>query len=723
MTYLTGRVPVVALVVIASACSRDPAETARKHIERGDRYLAADQLPAAIIEYRNAARALPDSADVQRKLADAAGRAGDVPVAANAWLTLANLVPGDVDAQVTAASIELLAGRGEAARDRALSALQVDDHAVGAYIVLGHALARLHDPSQSRQAFLEAVRAAPSSIDAHVALGSHYWADGRATEAERELRRAVDLGPSHVGANRALGLLLMATGRMAQAEPLWRSVAAAADGEPLALADYYVSARRLPDAVRELEARRTQPKVRDEATLRLVSVLYALGRRDDAYSTLEPVLITKHASPALLLRSRLLLADGRLDEALDAVHRANSAAPTSESATVEGAILAEKRDEPAAERAFRSALGLNPANGAAALGIARVRLRQRRPADAVEWAERAATLLPGDFSARATLVLALAQSDQLSRAARVADDTARAWPDLALAHLQLGMTGSASGDAVSARRSFERALEIDPNLSDAVAGLVALDLRERRPLDARARADRHLRGSSDAPSMLILTARAHMATGDSRGAEALLRRAIDRNPESLDAYGLLGRLYLTTQRLDDALEQFQHVADRTTTPSGGTMVGMILEQQGRTEDAMRQYERTLADYPHAAVAANNLAWLYAERDRFDEALRLATAAKADLPRSPEVNDTLGWVYYRKGQPGDAIRPFADSVEARPDRPLYHYHLGLAYRGAGQLAKARETLMAAIALPADFPDRDRAVAVVKAIDSETRSATR
>ena len=60
-------------------------------------------------------------------------------------------------------------------------------------------------------------------------------------------------------------------------------------------------------------------------------------------------------------------------------------------------------------------------------------------------------------------------------------------------------------------------------------------------------------------------------------------------------------------------------------------------------EAQTQYEQTLAKFPRAGVAANNLAWLYVEAGRLDEALQWATVARREMPRRAEAHDTLGWM--------------------------------------------------------------------------------
>ena len=139
---------------------------------------------------------------------------------------------------------------------------------------------------------------------------------------------------------------------------------------------------------------------------------------------------------------------------------------------------------------------------------------------------------------------------------------------------------------------------------------------------------------------------------------------------------------------------------------------MILQAQGKEDEARRRYERLVEANPRAAVAANNLAWMYATRgEQLDRALQLAQAAKAELPDHPEVNDTLGFVYIKKQLPALAIPPLRLAVEKVPGNPLFHYHLGLAYSQTGDKAEARRELEQALKLKADFDGADEARALL------------
>lgn len=136
------------------------------------------------------------------------------------------------------------------------------------------------------------------------------------------------------------------------------------------------------------------------------------------------------------------------------------------------------------------------------------------------------------------------------------------------------------------------------------------------------------------------------------------------------------------------------------------MVGMILQTQGKTAEAQARYERVVQIDPQAAVAANNLAWLYAEQGQnLQTAAQLAQSARSALPDVAAVNDTLGFVYLKQNLPDLAIDPLRDAAQKEPGNPVYQYRLGVAYSKAGRPDEARQSLEQALKLKPDFPGAD------------------
>jgi tetratricopeptide (TPR) repeat protein len=195
------------------------------------------------------------------------------------------------------------------------------------------------------------------------------------------------------------------------------------------------------------------------------------------------------------------------------------------------------------------------------------------------------------------------------------------------------------------------------------------------------------------PGLLLVAANAQASANNAARAETLLLTAIDVDPASINAYSLLGRIYLAQKRLDAARSQFEKVAARQERPVGAvTLIGTIDMMQNRMSDAQQAFERVLKFDPKAGVAANNLAWIYLENGgSLDLALHLAQTAKAALPDAPEVNDTLGWAYYKKGMMPAAIDALRRSVELDSKNATTVYHLSLACEKGGSREEARQVM--------------------------------
>jgi Flp pilus assembly protein TadD len=116
--------------------------------------------------------------------------------------------------------------------------------------------------------------------------------------------------------------------------------------------------------------------------------------------------------------------------------------------------------------------------------------------------------------------------------------------------------------------------------------------------------------------------------------------------------------------------------------------------------------------PRSVVAANNLAYIFAEaNENLDRALTLAQIAVEQAPNNPNVRDTLGWVHFRRQVPDLAVRAFQESIDENPSNPIYHYHLGLALAKQGNLAGARRSYQTALKLKPDYAEVQQAIKTV------------
>jgi len=743
-----------------AACGGDPEVNKRKFLESGKKYYAQGNYREAIVEFRNALKEDPRFGEARYQLAEAYARDQNLARAMQEYLRAADLMPANREAQLKACRYLLLAGAFEDAKARADKVLQAHPQDVEAQLIVGHALAGLKDldgairevqeavevdPDRSESyvslaaienargrkeeaeaALKRALTLAPRSLDAHLALGYFYWNEGRRSEAEALFKSAHQIDPSARQVNQMLSTYYIATGRAAEAEPHLKKMAEDPEdsASKLQYADYLIAMRR-PQEARPILDKLAAGRNRDfgPANLRIAGLLFSDGKREEAHALIKRVLEREpNDAGALLLEARLLTAESKYDEALKRARAAADADPRSAQAQfLLGRLYRLQNQRAEAVKAFNEVLRLNPRAAQAQIELAQLNLAAGRANDSVQLAEQAVRNQPRNADAHLTLARGLLVQGQIARAEPIMQQLVAVFPKSPGVLAQMGSLQLAKRDFAAARASFERAIALDAGNMEALTGLTSIDLQEKKPNDAVGRLEQRLAAAPKDSQLMLLLARTHAATGNGPKTEEVLRKAIAVDSANLQAYGMLGSLYVAQRRLDEARREFDELAKRQPRSiAAHTMVAMILDAQGRRDEAKQRYEQILSINPEAPVAANNLAWLYADRgENLDVALQLAQTAVRVLPEHPDVNDTLGWIYVKKDLASLALPPLEKSVKSSPGNPAFHYHLGVAYAKLGDGPKARTALEQALKLKSDFAGADDARRVLNELKSQEK----
>jgi len=418
---------------------------------------------------------------------------------------------------------------------------------------------------------------------------------------------------------------------------------------------------------------------------------------------------------ALLQKTQWLLVETRTQEALVPARAAVKAAPTNITAHYYlGLALDALRQRKEAMAEFGEVLRLNPRATPAQLALSRLNLLEGSTESAVNYAEGALSSQPNNPDARASLVRGLLGRRDLDRAAEVLAPLLKQYPQVATVHVLNGGLKLQKRDFAGAGSAYERALSLSPASVEALAGLTTVELLQNKGPQARQRIEARLATEPNRADLLIIAGQVYANQRDFGKAEAVLRHAIQSDATSSRAYSMLANVLLVAGKLEAALVEFDQMSSRDAKhPSAATMAAMIVHSQNKTADAKKRYEAIVSADPTAAVAANNLAWIYQEEGgKLDEALRLAQAAATRLPESPEVQDTIGMIYVKKELPALAVSAFERSIDKAPDNPSYHYHLALALSKSGNSQRARQSAEQAIKLKPDYPEALKLLAQVK-----------
>ncbi len=738
-------------------CTQDPAARTARHVAKAERYMTEAKYPEAVIEYRNALKFSPQDAHTLFRLGMAylnQGSKGSAQLAFAALNQAVELDPTLWDAQVKLGELLALSRRFDDAKKKAQLVLENDPRHLDALILLANSewgadrpvaarealeqakAAHPADPKPwlveaaidvsarqvpaAERALLEAVRLSPTSVEPALALGNLYLLQGKRPEAELQYQRAITLKPDHLRLYLTLAQFYAASGDLIKADAAFQDAVARFPTQPAARIAYahYLATRRDLDGAEKQYRAVLKDHPRDVAAkAQLATLLLDRQRPDDARLLVEELKNERRGDPDVLhLAARVLIAGKDLDGAVTTLQEALKADP--DNAKIHqtlGSVFAMRGDIPQAKSELAAAIKAQPQAWDARLALAGLHLRSRSPDLALEEARAVLAAAPRHPVALQLAGDALLASGKPNEALGQYDALIAVAPSSYAGYFRKGMAYRALQKPSEAEGQFRNALDRAPGSPEVVQQLVSLLFQRDDRSGAVTLLEAQIKKSDRPAALHHVLGTVYAAMDDPAKAEAQHQRAIDLDKTFLPAYAALGRLYARDP--EKVIAQYRAMIDAApNNPGPHTLLGMAYEAEQRYDDAILEYERALKLEPRFAPAANNLAWLYAERGtNIDVALNLAQTAMEQLPNDPGVADTLGWLYYKKGAYLKAIALLRESADKLPDNATVHYHLGMALYKNSDAPAAKQALKRALALDPHFPGRDEATQVLAALD--------
>ena len=118
-----------------------------------------------------------------------------------------------------------------------------------------------------------------------------------------------------------------------------------------------------------------------------------------------------------------------------------------------------------------------------------------------------------------------------------------------------------------------------------------------------------------------------------------------------------------------------------------TDLGVAFEEQGRTADALREYERAVQINPKLPQAQNNIARLLEKFGKLDEALEHYRTALQLRPQVPAFHEDVGTLLLKLGQSDEAMRYYGTAAQLAPGDPRPHLLIARALLRQGKPTEA------------------------------------
>jgi tetratricopeptide (TPR) repeat protein len=601
-------------------------------------------------------------------------------------------------------------------------AIALDPKRVESYISLERLYTTREKTGDAEAAIQRGIAANPNSTLGYIEYGRFLTYADRDAEAETQFHNAINIDSASIDAREAIAEFYVTSHQLQKAEDAYVELIQLQENSPesrLELADFYAGAERVEDAVTVLKQILTDAPEYVRARYKLGQI--CLERKDIAgvNEQLEALFdINDKDIEALKLRSRLNIRQNKPEEAAKDVEEILKTYPSEKDALflmAQVKISLGQIDQANVfitdlERYHPSYLktGLLKIQAAFATGDSENALKL-----AGELLAKAASEIPNgetdakemqDIRMRALSSHGLAFLDlgKIADAKNDLQEVARVSPRSSSSMVNLAKVFAAERNNQNALELFEKALALDGENFDAVSGVVTTYIQLNQTAAAHSRIDQLLAANSAKNDTLAalhyLKSTIFSSEKNAAGTEQELAKAIELDENYLPSYSAYGSLLASQDRTDEAIAQYQKTATKRPAAQIFTMLGILEDGRGKTDEAEKNYRKALEIAPDSSIAANNLAWLIAENQgNLDEALQLATAAVGRNQSVAGFYDTLGLVYLQKGLYPPAVEQFKKAValdEAKMRKtgaattPGYRVRLGMALSKTGDKLSAR-----------------------------------
>jgi eukaryotic-like serine/threonine-protein kinase len=274
---------------------------------------------------------------------------------------------------------------------------------------------------------------------------------------------------------------------------------------------------------------------------------------------------------------------------------------------------------------------------------------------------------------------------------------------LSTAHSSLGLVKIESGDTAGAEKELRTAADLDPKNGRPHALLGRLYDKVGKPDDAQRELKIALKlNNNDWQTYLQLGLNAYK-TGAYKEAASNWEEALRLEPDSEPALRDLGAVYHALNRDDDAAAALQHALQIKPTADTYNNLGTIRFYQGRYQDAVPAFEKSVAlganNFDIWASLADAYRWTPGNADKakqaYDTAIRLVREEIAKNPNQADLHADLALYLAENGDKKGALTELKVAEQAQSKDPGVLYNIAVAYELCGDRDKALDTLLASV----------------------------
>lgn len=474
----------------------------------GNLYISTNQIDKALTEYASLYKEHGRDPVVKRNYIQLLIMKDHLDEASKLNDEILKAQPGDSDAQIYKAQIEIHGGKANAAVDTLQNVLKNDSDNAVAHYQLGLAFDQVGNMSRAESEWREAVRLRPGIVEAHRALAGSAIARSDASmlaqeaneiialqpgapdgyllravaeinrrqygPAEQYLKESIQKDPTNAAAYVQYGNLRMAQNQPGEAQKQYQM---ALDQDPNSadalggVLNVYLVQKQPDKALATIKAQIAKNPNNSAFHTMLGDLLKDqvkdLGGAEAEYKRAAE--LNKNNVVALVKLGMLQSQQGATDTALQTYLAGAQNNPKEFNFyLLAGSLYESKEDWEHAKQMYQKVLAIKPDDAVASNNMAYVMLQQGGNVDvAFAMAQTARRQLPGNASSADTLGWAFFQKHVYTSAIGLFQEAAKKEPDNPLYAYHLGLAYVKTGQASLARQQLDRLTKIKPNSTEA----------------------------------------------------------------------------------------------------------------------------------------------------------------------------------------------------------------------------------------------------------------
>lgn len=652
-----------ALTAMLAGCGQNPMSAGKEYMTKGD-------YASAVIEFKNAVQAQPDSVAARLALADAFEHAFD-PANAEQNLRKAIEAGGDADPLLPRIAI-LMLERNELDRlvrefkDRHLKSIEAESN-LRAIVAIAYisqkrsaqAKEQLQDAKantpavklakaqwqlasgQANQALAE-LDAAPTENTASWwtlrALSRVYNAVGNPAKALASIKRAHEDAPWHRGVTGEYAQALIAAGHFDEAIAMRNQLQKMA---PNYFWTHYINAVLLAREGRSEESHAAALNVIAVSPDHLPAILLAAsaeiqkGDLQMADTRLKKILKQNpYSIPALQMQATTQLQLGATQEAAQTIQHGLNVAPD------DARLLSLKADTEIksgntkqAITTLDSLIEKHPKDAPNLLRLSELKARQGDKADAAALLDKAAEVGQDDPVVRDRVIAIAMRLGDTARVQQLAEHALKSRPQDPQSHLVQAAALGYQNDTAGAWRATLAALDLQPGFDAALMALAGMAKEPAQRQELRARYEKAVASKTSTAQTYLAYARLLLADDKNKaGVIPLLEKGVAAQPNSTALRQVLVEELLRAGSVDTALSVAQSGAAVNSAPAAAAaLLANTYERIGKTELSAETYRKLVSSYPQRADWRLKLAELEAGTNGKTQATTLLRGLMTERP--------------------------------------------------------------------------------------------